>query len=94
MLLLEARTCHVFLGILEQEADFVSTLLETLCERLTYLYQRMVGTTVPKCHRLCASIMPFHGAKSSSSKLIADMIHATQIPGSTAQVRPILLYCT
>ena len=32
MLLLEARTCHVFLSVPEQEADLVSTLLETPCE--------------------------------------------------------------
>ncbi|KAH4561651.1 hypothetical protein HBI63_037650 [Parastagonospora nodorum] len=44
-----------------------------------------VGTTVPRCQRLCASIMPFHGAKSINSMLIATIIQATHRPGHTAQ---------
>jgi hypothetical protein len=60
----------------------------------TYLYHKTVGTTVPKCHKLCASTMPFQGGKSINSMLIATMIQATQRPGHTAHVRPIRLYCT
>jgi len=26
--------------------------------RVAYLYHQIVGTTVPRCHKLCASIMP------------------------------------
>ena len=55
----------------------------------TYLYHNTVGNTVPRCHRLCASNTPCQGGKSSNSKLIATIIHATQRPGHTAHVRPV-----
>jgi hypothetical protein len=58
----------------------------------THLYQIIVGATVPRCHKLCASRHPHHGGKSSSSKLIAMITHATTKPGHIAHVRWDFLY--
>ena len=49
-----------------------------------HLYHHTVGPTVPKCQRLCASIIPPRGGKSSSSRLMASTSHATIRPGHAA----------
>lgn len=48
-------------------------------------YHATVGATVAACHRLCASIAPPSGGKSSNSKLIASTSHVTINPGVAAQ---------
>lgn len=58
----------------------------------TYLYHHIVGTTVARCHRLWASTIPAQGGKSSNSKLMASMIHATIRPGQAAHVLFSLRY--
>jgi hypothetical protein len=91
---LESLTCHVFSCIFDQEAmipdsqrsRFASTAIST------HLYHQYVGRTVPRCHKLCASIMPPIGGKSSNSKLIAKTIQATINPGHAAQIFCILRY--
>jgi hypothetical protein len=62
--------------------------------RITYRYHHAHGITVPKCHRLCASISAYHGGKSRSSRLIARMIQTTIIAGQRVHVFPVFWYRT
>ena len=79
---LKAFPCHVLLCIFDEEAARAACQHGSeLSGMLTYLYHHTVGPTVPRCHRLCASIMPPYGGKSSSSMLMASTIHATIRPG-------------
>jgi hypothetical protein len=95
---LKSRTCKVLLSIFDEEAirsQSQSVRLDTSTVKAgTYLYHHIVGPTVPRCHKLCASIMPPHGGKSNSSKLMTVIIQATIKPGHTAHKRPTFLYCT
>lgn len=86
-LCLEPLSGNVLLCVFDQKAQRVGLLArESMDQKMVaHLYHQTVGTTVPRCHRLCASTIPPRGAKSNSSRLIAIIIQATINPGQAAQ---------
>ena len=84
---LEPLSRQILFGVLDQEAEDVSPSQQRATKRPrdpTDLYHHTVGPTVPRCHKLCASMAPQKGGKSSNSRLIASTIHATISPGQAA----------
>ena len=58
----------------------------------THLYHNTHGAIVPKCQSACASRLPHKGAKSKSSRLMANEIHVTATTGKSVHGSPDSLY--